>query len=178
MTIPKDRKIISKESFLRALVDETSIPKIYEENARNRYGSIGECLDRSTSTIKHLQPRISAQGSFALGTVIRPVGDDDSHDVDVVCILELGSRHSASQAQVKAWVGAKIKAYAVANNMNNEPKDCRRCWTLDYADEASFHMDILPGIPALDELIARLRTAEAISDMGGGFASTAIGITD
>lgn len=178
MNAPTHRQITSKEGTLSAIVKEISIPQGYDEKARGRYHSIGDWLDRPASTIKHLKPKVSAQGSFALGTVIRPVGDGDAYDVDVVCDLEKGDRRLMSQAELKEKVGFEIKAYAAANAMKEKPRDARRCWTLEYADEASFHMDILPSVPNAEGYVDRLAAAghdlEAVRD----YKATAIGITD
>ena len=54
------------------------------------------------------------------------------------------------------------------------PKEGRRCWTLQYADEAQFHMDLLPALPDGAEqsrLLERAGYARAIG-------TTAIAITD
>jgi len=151
MNVPKDKQITSKEGTLQAIVREISIPQTYDEKARGRYRSIGEWLDRPDSKVHHLKPKISAQGSFALGTVIRPVGDGDAYDVDVVCELEKGDHTRISQAELKSLVGLEIKAYATRHQMKQAPQDCRRCWTMEYGYD-------LDGVRS--------------------YTSTAIGITD
>lgn len=178
MNAPTDRQITSKEEALRAIVREISIPQTYDEKARSRYGSMGDWLDRPESKVYGLKPKISAQGSFALGTVIRPVGDGDAYDVDVVCELEGGDGAWMSQAELKRLVGLEIKAYATRHQMKQEPEDGRRCWTMEYADEADFHMDVLPSIPGTDSY--RVSLAAAGYDLDGvrSYSATAIGITD
>ncbi|CUH64885.1 hypothetical protein TL5118_01054 [Thalassovita autumnalis] len=178
MNAPAGKKITTKEEALRALVDEISIPLSYDEKARTRYRSIGEWLDRPASTIHGLGPVISSQGSFALGTVIRPVGDGDAYDVDVVCSLKHGSKSKMSQEELKQAVGVEIHAYAKAQNMSNEPDDARRCWTLEYQDSANFHMDILPGIPARDDFTTQMRGYSPDVGLVQRLSETAIGITD
>ena len=178
MNAPTDRKINSKEGALRAIVREISIPQAYDEKARGRYRSIGEWLDRPESGVHGLKPRISAQGSFALGTVIRPVGDGDAYDVDVVCELEGGDNKQMSQAELKQMVGQEIKAYATRRQMKQEPEDGRRCWTLEYADEADFHMDILPSIPGMKSYVDSLVTAGYDLNEVSSYTDTALGITD
>lgn len=178
MNVPKDRQITSKEGTLRAIVREISILQTYDEKARGRYRSIGEWLDRPDSKVHHLKPKISAQGSFALGTVIRPVGDGDAYDVDVVCELEDGDQTQMSQAELKSLVGLEIKAYATSHQMKQAPEDGRRCWTMEYADEADFHMDILPSIPAASSYVASLVAAGCDLEGVRSYTGTAIGITD
>lgn len=178
MNIPKDRQITSKEDTFRAIVREISIPKTYDEKARGRYRSIGDWLDRPDSRVHHLKPNVSAQGSFALGTVIRPVGDDDAYDVDVVCELEEGDHTQMSQVELKNLVGLEIKAYAVRNQMKQEPRDGRRCWTMEYADDANFHMDILPSIFGTTNYLASLVAAGYDLEGVRSYTNTAISITD
>lgn len=178
MNIPKDRQITSKEEALRAIVREISIPQSYDKKARDRYHSIGDWLDRPESKVHALKPKISAQGSFALGTVIRPIGDNDAYDVDVVCELENGDHNQMSQAELKSLVGLEIRAYAAKYHMNQKPQDGRRCWTMEYADEADFHMDILPSIPGTNSYIASLVSAGYGLDGVHSYTDTAISITD
>mgnify|MGYP000565320063 CR=1 FL=1 len=178
MNAPRDRQINSKEGTLRAIVREISIPQTYDEKARSRYRSIGEWLDRPESGVHGLKPKISAQGSFALGTVIRPVGDGDAYDVDVVCELEGGDNKRMSQAELKHLVGHEIKAYAKRHQMKQAPQDGRRCWTMEYADEADFHMDILPSIPGKSTYVESLVAAGYGLDGVRSYTDTALGITD
>jgi len=178
MNAPTDRQIGSKEGALRAIVREISIPQTYDDKARGRYRSIGEWLDRPESGVHGLRPKVSAQGSFALGTVIRPVGDGDAYDVDVVCELEGGDSRQLSQAELKNLVGLEIKAYAKRHQMKQAPEDGRRCWTMEYADEADFHMDILPGIPGTSSYVASLVAAGYDLDGVRSYTDTALGITD
>ena len=178
MNIPTDRRITSKEEALRAIVREISIPKGYDEKARGRYHSIGDWLDRPGSKVHALKPKVSAQGSFALGTVIRPIGDNDAYDVDVVCELENADRNQMSQAELKSLVGFEIKAYATKHNMNQKPQDGRRCWTMEYADEADFHVDILPCIPGENSYVASLVAAGYDLEGVRSYTDTAISITD
>jgi hypothetical protein len=50
----------------------------------------------------------------------------------------------------------------------------RRCWTLNYADGANFHMDILPAIPESDGFKTHLTSKGVLSQI----AKLAISITD
>lgn len=177
MNAPVRPALRSKEDVLRALVDEISIPPHMDEKARGRYRSIGDWLNRDASTLKFLDPCISAQGSFMLGTVIRPVGDRDAYDVDLVCRLANATMAMFTQAGLKAAVGVEIRSYVQAHNMASAPRDGRRCWTLDYADEANFHLDILPCLNAEHQFRARLSAAGIVESIGVS-ARTAVGITD
>ena len=169
----------SKEAVLNAIADEVSVPSDLDRAARNRYASIGDWLLRPESGVRHLKPRIYAQGSFQLGTAVRPTTSDGAYDADVVVCLTEATRHNFSQAELKRLLGTEIQAYAVANGMRNAPKPSRRCWTIEYADRASFHIDLLPCVPA--EELFRSRYSRLEADDYERFlrlARTAVAITD
>ncbi len=100
---------------------------------------------QTTAAAKFLDPDIHPQGSIALGTVIKPLDNSSSYDVDLIC-LGVASLDSMTQKELKEFVGIEIYAYAEANSMKKEPEEGRRNWKLEYADSAQFHMDILPSL--------------------------------
>jgi len=133
-------------AFLSKLAESLEIPSGRNKQAIDRYKDVGKWLNREASTIALYEPDIYSQGSFRLGTVIKPQSDDEEYDIDLVCTLNL-QKAQVSQKLLKEMIGHEIKGYAEGNNMNAAPDDGQRCWTLVYADGAQFHMDILPAIP-------------------------------
>lgn len=178
MSQTKTKDLRSHEDVLEAIAEAIDIPDHLNEVARDRYQSIGNWLDRDASTIKQYDPEISPQGSFLLGTVIRPIGDLDTYDIDLVCRLN-ATKQDFSMAELKKAVGAEIIGYATAHRMEKEPEDGRRCWTMEYADDASFHMDILPSLP--DEATYRVlmeKSDNVALATDQGIREQAIAITD
>lgn len=178
MNTTKTKELRSHEDVLEAIAEAIDIPEHLEQVARERYQSIGNWLDRDASTIKQYDPEISPQGSFLLGTVIRPVGDADEYDIDLVCRLN-ATKQDFSMAELKKAIGAEIVGYATAHRMEKEPEDGRRCWTLEYADDANFHMDILPSLP--DEATYRVlmeKSGNVALATDQGIREQAIAITD
>ena len=118
------------------------------------------------------------QGSFLLGTVIRPVGDADEFDIDLVCKLA-GNNDDFSMAELKQAVGSELNEYAHAHSMKHAPEDKRRCWTMEYADQAKFHLDVLPALPNQTgyKLLLEQRGHTALAD-SETLTESAIGITD
>lgn len=133
-------------ALLKGIAEALDIPEYRYSQAESRYQSIGQWLSREGSVVATYSPQIYPQGSFRLGTVIKPFGKEDDYDIDLVCELRL-SKGKLSQSELKELVGKEIKSYAHGTNMNSEPEEGKRCWTLNYADGAQFHLDILPAIP-------------------------------
>ncbi len=92
-------------------------------------------------------PSIYPQGSFRLGTVVRPLkeGRDSDYDIDLVCELQINKKHSTPQ-NVKIMVGDRLKSHGTYEDMLED--EGRRCWTLKYAeaDGVGFHLDVLPSL--------------------------------
>jgi hypothetical protein len=105
------------------------------------------------------------QGSFRLGTVVRPLQDGDDYDLDLGCRLRSGiTKQTHTQKQLKHLLGADLEAYRTARQIKERLDEKRRCWRLKYADELRFHMDIVPSIP--ESLEARQLVREAVSKAG------------
>lgn len=148
------------------------------ERAKGHYDAIGVWLNRGDSSLSGLMPAISPQGSILLGTVIRPFNDQEEYDVDLVCLLN-ASKSDLTQKQLKQAVGLEVKLFAKAQNMVNRPEEGRRCWTLVYAEDAQFHLDILPAIPDAQDYRCMLST-RGFEQIAADVALTenAIAITD
>ncbi|WP_114193296.1 nucleotidyltransferase domain-containing protein [Edaphovirga cremea] len=162
------------EDYLTALADELAISESRYEQARRSYVSLGDWLHRSDSTVAEYNPQVYVQGSFRLGTAIRPLNDEEEYDVDSVCLLQSLGTKDLTQRELKALVGSEIKAYHKAQSMVKPVREGRRCWVLDYADGAQFHMDIVPSIPNA----ARQRLLLEARGMDLKWSETAMVITD
>jgi hypothetical protein len=162
--------------FLVAAAKALDISDTQYELATGRLESIAKWFTRDKSILKDFAPVVYPQGSFLLGTVIKPASDAVEYDVDCVCELERGATKSdIPQKVLKDAIGVETKEYAKAQTMKEPPVEGRRCWTLNYADEASFHLDILPAIPDSASFVAVL-AEHKIADMD--FTDQAIAITD
>lgn len=133
------------EDFLQRLADELEVPESRYESAKRSYMAVSKWLDRDESPLKAYDPVVYVQGSFRLGTAIKPINDEEHYDIDLVCELQ-SNKSRFSQKELKALFGREIAGYAAAYSMQ-EPSEGRRCWTLNYADEAQFHLDALPALP-------------------------------
>lgn len=162
------------EDYLAALADELAISDTRYEQANKSYASLGDWLHRPASKVLQFDPEIYVQGSFRLGTAIRPLSEEEEYDVDSVCFLRLLSTSNLTQWQLKHLVGDEIKAYHRSQAMVKPVEEGNRCWVLPYANEAQFHMDIVPAVPNS----FRQKTLLEAAGYGTRWAETAIAITD
>ncbi|MCC9711634.1 nucleotidyltransferase [Streptomyces sp. MNU76] len=119
-------------------------PDLYDTAVR-RYQDVGAWLGLQESA----DCKIYSQGSFLLGTVVRPQTPTGEYDIDLVCRIPL-HKTSTTQDDLKQRVGDQLVAYRrwkQSQGHSDGPSSLesrRRCWTLGYA---GFHLDVLPAIP-------------------------------
>lgn len=129
---------------IKELLKEIDVSEYDYEKAIKRYESISAFVE--DSMLNQFNPYIFIQGSFKLGTAIKPIIDNGSYDIDMVMNLRSLSKRDLSQNDLKLIVGKVVKDYTSANGMTNAPKSGKRCWTIEYVDQHNFHVDILPTI--------------------------------
>jgi hypothetical protein len=111
------------------------------------YEAVGTWLSKEDSSLAPYKPEILPQGSFMLGTMIKPVNEKDDLDIDLVCQLK-GKNPGWTQYNLKNKVGDRLKDHDTYKDMLDE--EGRRCWTLVYSEDANYHMDVLPSIVSND----------------------------
>ena len=130
--------------ILRDLADELDVPPSKYEAAQERYESVGKWLNDDPK-LKNRNTQIYPQGSFALGTVIKPIADQE-YDVDAICRMDFREKE-VTQKALKNLVGDRLKAHGTYVKMLDPIEGHRRCWRLQYSDGSQFHLDITPAIP-------------------------------
>ena len=170
--------------ILEEIAKTIDIPDSAYETAERRYRDLGTWLEHPESICANYDPHIRAQGSFRLGTVIRPIGDDEAYDLDLSCELRQGiSRATHTQKQVKTFVGDDVKSYRMARHIDKSVQEKHRCWRLEYADDLNFHMDIVPCIPEehdrrrlLEDAIIKAQSSDEA--LAKDIANLSVNITD
>ena len=155
------------------LVESIEISRSLYERAVSRHRSLGEWLCRNESRLREFNPHVSSQGSFRLGTVVRPLTADAVYDLDNVTTLML-SKATITQKRLKELYGLEIQDYATAHGILAPPEEKNRCWRLPYADEVNFHLDSLPSLAEEESFVRTLR----MRDVPKEWARRAIAITD
>ena len=142
--------------------------------AVERYSSVGNWLEAGDYNRCQGAPNIYPQGSFRLGTIVRPFreGKEADYDIDLVCTLRT-LKESTAPADIKVAVGDRLKENTDYRRMLE--REGVRCWTLDYAEEdgIGFHLDVLPSSPEDQATISLL----AASGVPCELADKAIAIT-
>jgi len=134
MTIDRLNKL-----FLR-MAEELDISEALFQRAERSYSAVGTYIKNHCN-----HPiEIYTQGSFRLGTVVRPLSDEDDYDLDLVCEISVG--HQVQPSTIKNMIGDILRNSDRYSSMLEEKK---RCWRIEYADEAQFHMDITPAKPSI-----------------------------
>lgn len=109
------------------------------EDAVNEYRRLGKWLDEQTPGY---EISVYPQGSFALGTVVRPITERDDYDIDLVC--EFAEDYGLSAKALKVDV---VKPLLVRyRRISRDIEEKRRCWHVEYEDIPNFHMDVIPAV--------------------------------
>jgi hypothetical protein len=178
MNADEQRRII-----IDHIINGLELPESAYDKAKERYEDLGEWFSREDSKVSANNPHIFSQGSFCLGTAVRPIDDSEEYDLDLACKLQYGiTKKTHTQADLKELIHVELEKYRAARGIKNllEPK--HRCWRLDYQDRLRFHIDIVPCIPmdesgqrAVSESIDKASFDKGIAKT---ITQTAVSITD
>ena len=139
--------IITTEEALRKAAEQLDISPSMYKKAKDHFESLKSYLFTGDYTCVDGDAEIYLQGSFKLGTEIRPYkgGKDADYDIDIVCCIG-NARFGVTPNMVKHQVGDHLKGHGTYSKMLDT--EGRRCWTLNYAEQdgIGFHVDILPSV--------------------------------
>ena len=101
------------------------------KNAESKYTSIAEYLESHG-----LQAGFYPQGSFALGTVVRPTHKDPNagYDLDAICQVR-STREQLSAAELRSKVESILKS---SNLYGGKLEISDRCITINYAEYSGY----------------------------------------
>ena len=155
-----------QKTMIEEILTSIDISTTAYEAAQRRYEDLSKWLIESPkSQSAKFNPHVYPQGSFRLGTVIRPL-EGDEYDLDLSCKLQKGiTRENYTQEQLKNLTGRDLEAYRIERRIEQKLEPKHRCWRLHYQDVVRFHLDTVPCIPANDELVRQLQ--ERIINAGG-----------
>lgn len=159
----------TKNEWLVKIAELLDISPSQYDEAESRYLAVGQFLSACPKISPH-KPIIYPQGSFRLGTVVKPILEGEDFDVDLVCQLT-DPKQIFSPKELKNLIGNRLKEPQYINQLQKEK---RRCWELKYHDRSNFHLDIIPAKPDEDSK----KILQEYFSLEPDLSNTAISITD
>ena len=83
--------------------------------------------------------KMERQGSYALGTLIKPVDDNDEYDADIQVVMNPNPKW-----QAKDYINEVHRTLKQNQNYADKLRLKTRCVTIDYAGD--FHLDVVPRV--------------------------------
>lgn len=143
--------VLNRQKDILGLIAKLDITPTMYKNAVEKYNRLAKYLSDNG-----IRAEIYPQGSFALGTVVRPImkGEDVAYDLDFVCqVHDYKSTLSPSELRTKV-LGILQESKLYDKNL----KICDECFTIEFADidGVGFSIDIVPAVGESAENISRL----------------------
>lgn len=136
-----NRKYERQQDILKLITDVDITPSMFK-NAESKYKALSDYLGRHTE----LNTNMYAQGSFALGTVVRPIkdGKDADYDLDFICEVNR-DREEISASELRSIIE---KALSDVELYGGKMEAFDECITIHYAEEngVGFSIDIVPAV--------------------------------
>ncbi|MBU6122608.1 nucleotidyltransferase domain-containing protein [Hymenobacter siberiensis] len=136
-------ELYTRKTALYSIFDkigqELEMPESRYNEAEKRYTSVSDWL-HECPVLGRFNPTMFAQGSFAIGTTVKALNNDE-YDLDFIGHLQDAHPHHYTQQQVYELFLRRLKAHATYANMVEMMK---RCVRIRYANE--FHLDITPAV--------------------------------
>lgn len=166
-------QLVTREQALLASAKKLDISPSKYKQAIERFNSMKLHLEQGNYPGSFQIPEVYLQGSFKLGTEIRPFKNSKDADYDIDLVCRLGHlKQNTVPSNVKSQVGDRIKENGTYLRILDD--EGKRCWTLNYAveDGVGFHMDVLPSVTE-NCLLARQHSIAATNkDQDGNFTWT------
>ena len=99
------------------------------------------------------------QGSHALGTIIKPVKEDDEYDADLLAIMDKDGDKPAP------YVDGLYKTLQASDRYKDKLTKKTRCVTIDYANDC--HLDVVPCVQIGDKFYVCPRNQEELEETDG-----------
>lgn len=136
-----------KNKILENIIKNLDITPTMYKNAEDKYKSLARYLED-----KGLKCDIYPQGSFSLGTVIKPLkeGKRKEYDLDFICVIYDEENLSEKDFRGKIWdIMNQNKTYSEIIT------EYDKCFTLEYSkiNGVGFNIDVLPAKSSKDNFI-------------------------
>ena len=152
-------KLSLPAKIILELTKSLDISKTMYDDAENKFKAIAKYLGESNNPLLQ-EAHIYPQGSMRLGTVTKPMNQDE-FDLDLVIHLPNVTKEISSE-HIHKIIGDRLKEHSIYKELLIP---LNRGWRIDYA--SSFHLDITPSIHnpfGLGEEYHFVDTAEFVPD--------------
>ena len=145
--------ISERQKDFLSVIEKLDISPTLFKNAQSKYEALATFLDEHG-----IEANIYPQGSFALGTVTRPIKKDNSPSYDLDCICQVsGTKSEYTPSGLRDLIENTLR--------DNDTYDGKlvkweKCFTIEYADinGVSFSIDLVPAVSDSDDEKAALTT--------------------
>jgi len=146
-----------KGRFLSKLADTVAVTDPMYKKVEQRYEGITTYFKEKA--LKDYDLELYVQGSFALGTAIKPINPEGEYDVDIICKLKDGGADILHMPPtvLKQKVGYAVLSYCNSIGILKAPENNRKCWTIHYSGSEHFHIDIVPALIGDDLYLRQLK---------------------
>ena len=150
-----------RERDILKLIKGLDITPTMYENATEKYLAIGTYLQE-----QGLECEIFPQGSFSLGTVVRPYRESKEVDYDLDFICCLNEDKELTTARYVKNIVKETLCNSEVYKERLEQIEWDKCWTIKYAEinGVGFNIDIVPAVPESEEIIQELKGINLCSD--------------
>ena len=125
----------NNQEFAEFLRDEVNLNQSRLDGLETSAGAVNDYLKGNLGGYQKME----RQGSYALGTLIKPVDDNDEYDADIQIVMNPNPKWEA-----KDYVLEINRTLAGNKNYADKLRLKTRCVTVDYAGD--FHLDVVPRV--------------------------------
>ena len=125
----------NNQEFAEFLRDEVNLNQSRLDRLETSVSAVNDYLKGNLTGYQKMEK----QGSYALGTLIKPVDDNDEYDADIQVVMNPNPQWGA-----KDYVLEINRTLAGNKNYADKLRLKTRCVTVDYAGD--FHLDVVPRV--------------------------------
>ena len=125
----------NNKDFQDLLRDEVNLNQSRIDRLTRGVRGVNGCLKDGLKGYQTME----RQGSYALGTLIKPVDDNDEYDADIQVVM-----NPNPQWRPKDYVNEAYRTLKENKNYADKLRLKTRCVTVDYAGD--FHLDVVPRV--------------------------------
>lgn len=140
----------------RELANELNISETLYERALSAYNALSDYIKTYNDSF---DVEVFPQGSFKLGTVIRPVSDKDEYDVDMVVLIKVPA--FTDPKELREVIKHFLEEHGKYLGKIEEKKQCLR---VVYSDSMQFHMDVVCAKSIVGDQIIDVAKKQECSD--------------